>query len=254
MLRFQSDVARGFNRRKRYLGRMWQSRYRARIIDSQSCFCQAVSYVHLNPVAAGIADDPAACPHSGHREILGLRPPALIDSTEIRIGFEGDDVREGRRRYLEWVRAVAEARWVQQGIEELPWWEGASDIDEIAAPNTHPTAQTFDGRTLESDRVILELHEFVDLCGTASGHSLCRLSSSSRRPEVIRGRVELAAVAVGRYGFRSREIAALIGKHPSSMSRWLEIAYRSVATDPGFNNRIDGLDRAISSAARSRSQ
>ncbi len=40
MLRLQSDVARGFNKRRRYLGRLWQSRYRARIVDSQDYFRQ----------------------------------------------------------------------------------------------------------------------------------------------------------------------------------------------------------------------
>ena len=38
MLRLQSDVARAFNKRHGYLGRLWQSRYRARVIDSQDYF------------------------------------------------------------------------------------------------------------------------------------------------------------------------------------------------------------------------
>ena len=59
MLRLQSEVARAFNKRHRYLGRLWQSRYRARVIDSQDYFRQAVSYVHLNPVEAKIVADPA---------------------------------------------------------------------------------------------------------------------------------------------------------------------------------------------------
>ena len=38
MLRLQAGIARGFNKRRRYLGRLWQSRYRARIIDSTNYF------------------------------------------------------------------------------------------------------------------------------------------------------------------------------------------------------------------------
>ena len=43
MLRLQSAVARRFNKRHRYPGRLWQSRYRARVIDSQDYFRQAIS-------------------------------------------------------------------------------------------------------------------------------------------------------------------------------------------------------------------
>ena len=75
MQRLQSNVARKFNRRRKYLGRLWQSRYRARLIDSQDYFRQVVSYVHLNPVAAAIVDDPADYANSGHREIIGRCPP-----------------------------------------------------------------------------------------------------------------------------------------------------------------------------------
>ncbi len=62
-------VARGFNHRRGYLGRLWQSRYRARIIASQVYLRQLLSYVHLNPVAAEIVSDPANCPYGGYREI-----------------------------------------------------------------------------------------------------------------------------------------------------------------------------------------
>ena len=88
MLRLQSGIARGYNRRRRYLGRLWQSRYRARIINSQEYFRQVVSYVHLNPLAAGLVKDPADYPFSGHREILGLCQPRLVDIPAIRVGFE----------------------------------------------------------------------------------------------------------------------------------------------------------------------
>ena len=37
MARLQGKVAREHNRRRRYLGRLWQSRYKARIID---CRCR----------------------------------------------------------------------------------------------------------------------------------------------------------------------------------------------------------------------
>ena len=117
MARLQRRVARGFNRRRRYLGRLWRSRYRARVIDSEDYFRQVISYVHLNPVAAGIVNDPAEYPHSGHIEILGRREPRLIDVPAVLVGFDDDLGPDARERYLAWVRAVAEARWCVQVAE-----------------------------------------------------------------------------------------------------------------------------------------
>jgi REP element-mobilizing transposase RayT len=250
MLRCQADVARGFNRRRRFLGRLWQSRYRARIIDSQDYFRQVVSYVHLNPVAAGVVGDPCDYRNCGHGEILGRREPRLIDVAAVLRGFEGESGEGARQRYLEWVRAVAEARWFAEGVEKLPWWKEANDVDEIITPGRHPEARTFDGRALEDDRLALDLYAFASIFETLSGHAIAELASALRGPDLIRGRVELTTLGVGRYGLRARDIATLIGKHPSSVSRWLNLGRCWERKDSSFRDRLDLLDWQITAAAR----
>jgi len=249
MQRLQSNVARGFNRRQRYLGRLWQSRYRARIIDSQDYFRQVVSYVHLNPVAAGIIDDPVDYPNSGHREIIGHRPPRLIDVSSVLVGFDDGLGSAARERYLAWVRAVAEARWFAQGLEELPWWKGARDAGEIVEQETHPEAKTFNGQSLENNRPSVALADFVELFEQFSEHSIVDLSSPLKTPALVKGRVELTLLGVSRYGFRSSDLASLINKHPSSMTRWLNEGISREREDPTFRDRIRQLDQQISAAA-----
>ena len=58
----------GFNRRRRVRGAVWQSRYKAKLIEDQVYFDQLLAYIHLNPVRAGIVEDPAQYRWSGHRE------------------------------------------------------------------------------------------------------------------------------------------------------------------------------------------
>ena len=82
MARLQGRTARGFNRRHRYLGRLWQSRYKARVVDTERYFTQVISYVHLNPVAAGLVDDPVDHRWSGHRAFIGRGPALLVDVVE----------------------------------------------------------------------------------------------------------------------------------------------------------------------------
>ena len=226
MARLQRRVARGFNRRQQYLGRLWQSRYRARVIDSQEYFRQVVSYVHLNPVAAGITNDPAEYPHSGHSEIIGLREPHLIDVSAVLVGFGEGICPDARGGYLTWVRAVAEARWFAEGVENLPWWKGASDEGEIASLDRHPGATTFDDRILETAHRSLKLWDFVARFERHSDHSIEDLASPLRSRDLIHSRIELSMLAVARYGFQSRVIADLINKHPTSVTRWLNSGLR----------------------------
>ena len=248
MARLQGRVSRGFNKRRRYLGRLWQSRYKARLIDSQEYFLQVVSYFHLNPVAAGIVNDPAGYLQSGHREILGLRRPLLVDLPAVYAGYGSETAAEGRREYLKWVRAVAEARWFAKGPQKLPWWTGATDADEVVPLDQRSDAKTFDGLSLEENRPTLDLDDFLGHFELYSGHTLSALSSPHRSPTLIQGRVELTLLATDRYGFQSKVVAELLQKNRSSLTRWLNTGLRLQQEDPAFSDRINSLDHQIASA------
>lgn len=250
MLRLQAGIARGFNKRRRYLGRLWQSRYRARIIDSTDYFRQVVSYVHLNPVAAGLVSDPVDYVNSGHREIIGHRPARLVDIPSVLIEFEDEHGGGARENYFNWIRHVAEAKWFDQGLGELPWWKSARDKDEIAAVDEHPEAKTFDGRPLDDDRVTYCLDEFIEQFERYTGHEIQDLASPLKTSALVEGRIELTLLGVSRYGFRSSDLAALLDKHPSSMTRWLNEGLLLEREDPIFFRRINRLDQQISAAAR----
>jgi hypothetical protein len=250
MQKLQGKVARDFNRRRRFLGRLWQSRYRARLIDSQDYFRQVVSYVHLNPVAAAVVTDPSDYAHSGHREIIGRAPARLIDVPSVLLGFQEGIAGDARASYLDWVRAVAEVKWINQGLRELPWWKDARDLDEIVEPEVHPEATMFDGQSLEEDRPTTTLPELVTLFEHASGHSIARLTSPLRTSNLTDGRIELTLLAIVRFGHRSSELATILDKHRSSLTRWLNQGLKREKEDQEFRDRIDKLDLIISTAAR----
>lgn len=246
MARLQGTVSRRFNRRHGYLGRLWQSRYRARVISSDEYFRQVVAYVHLNPVAAGIVDDPAQFSFSGHRELLGLCRPHVIDRIAFYSEFGAADANHPADEYAFWVRSVAEARLADAEIEDLPWWEQARHVDQIADPRLHPDARTFDGRSLAEERRELTLDEFVVRFLEASGHRLADLSSRLRGESLIDGRVEMVTLALSRYGLGARELSALLSKHGATITRWLNKGLKRERDDHEFLQRLDDLDRTIS--------
>ena len=95
----------------------------------------------------------------------------------------------------------------------------------------------------------LEFGEFVARMEAVSGLSLEELSSRSRNSRIRRQRIEFATLAVGRYGLRVCDIAALVGKHPNSVTKWLNRGLRLERNDPEFRDRLDQLDAAISPEA-----
>lgn len=254
MARLQGSVSRGFNKRRRYLGRLWQSRYRARLVDSQDYFLQVVAYVHLNPVAARIVDDPLDYLQSGHREILSRCAPRLVDVRDTLVGFGCRTIREARKVYLGWVQAIANANGHETKLRDLPWWAGARHVDEIVGEGQNFDGETYDGLSLEDDRPTLEIDEFISRYEASSGRTIAGLSSRRRTEDLIRGRVELTLLAVGRYGFQSAVVAKLIEKDRSSLTRWLNLGLQLQRDDRVFRDQIDNLDRRIGQQASTMQQ
>jgi REP element-mobilizing transposase RayT len=69
----QWRFARQHNRRCRQLGPVWQGRYQVRMVSGDRYLLQLIAYIHLNPVSAGLAGDPAAYRWSGHRDGCQVR-------------------------------------------------------------------------------------------------------------------------------------------------------------------------------------
>jgi putative transposase len=76
MARLLSGYAAGFNRRHTRSGHLFQNRYKSIICEEDAYFKDLVSYIHLNPLRAGLVGDLAALgdyPWAGHAPLLGTR-------------------------------------------------------------------------------------------------------------------------------------------------------------------------------------
>jgi len=186
------------NQRPGLRGRMWQSRYKARIVTDATYFDQVVAYVHLNPVAAGLVNNPADYRWSGHRELTGQAEPELIDVRESLLAF-GSDLSSCREAYLRRARQIQDEKWFRQGVRKLPWWQPVAN-DEQTIEETHApeAAVRFDGARLslqEADRMELAslLKWFEDAHPSARGRLAAR--TQSRQDSHFRRLFALLAVA-----------------------------------------------------------
>jgi len=63
--------ARYYNAKRQSTGHLFQGRYKAVLIDADSYLLELVRYIHLNPVRAGMVENPEDYRWSGHRAYLG---------------------------------------------------------------------------------------------------------------------------------------------------------------------------------------
>jgi len=88
MHRLNGLYARRFNERHGYVGHLFEARYASIAIKSEAHFLDAIRYVVLNPVTAGLCDDPADWEWSSFRATAGLeRCPRFLAAARVRAHF-----------------------------------------------------------------------------------------------------------------------------------------------------------------------
>jgi putative transposase len=94
-----------FNRTHQRLGHVFQGRYKAILVEKDSYLLETARYVVLNPVRAGVVDDPGAWPWSSYTATIGeaLVPEWL--QTDWLLGQFGNRRRQAVAKYVEFVRA-----------------------------------------------------------------------------------------------------------------------------------------------------
>jgi len=69
---------RTFNLRHGRSGTLWEGRYRSTLIQAERYLLACMVYIDLNPVRAGMVQDPAEYPWSSHGSYIGRRPDRVI--------------------------------------------------------------------------------------------------------------------------------------------------------------------------------
>ncbi len=82
-----NGYTKAFNKRYKRSGTLFENRFQAIHIDKESYLIHLCRYIHLNPVKAGLAADPAAWPYSNYLEWIGERSGTLVDHEFIRDRF-----------------------------------------------------------------------------------------------------------------------------------------------------------------------
>jgi putative transposase len=240
MRTLQGTFSKAFNRRWERTGPLWQSRYQTRLVDSQRYFEQLVFYIHLNPVRAGLADDPADYVFSGHRELLGKVHDPIIDVDDALVAF-GNTTKVSRRAYLKRLNAALADEDRPEVSERLPWWtaerelrprSGRAYVDEL-------------GRSTGRERRPMEADDFIESVGACLGVTIEVIASSRKDPETNRLHQLVATLGIERWNQKAGKLGALLGRHPDVISRWVRTGANRRLKDVEYSQAVEELDRLL---------
>jgi putative transposase len=72
------SYVRYFNQRQARTGTLWEGRYRSTLVQADRYLLACMVYIDLNPVRAGLVNDPADYPWSSHGHYIGRRVDRLV--------------------------------------------------------------------------------------------------------------------------------------------------------------------------------
>ena len=232
----------GHNRRRIRRGPVWQTRYDAKLVQDQRYFDQLLAYIHLNPVAAGIVDDPASYLLSGHREVLGKAKHPLTAIDEALMGFGGTR-KSARAAYLRALNAARQDPWIGKSARGLAWWL-PSDDREIQPADDVPYVDVL-GRSTGLERPTIDPSHFLAIATQWLGIGLEEVSGRRRPETLVRRRELIAVLAVERYGISVKALAELLGRHRVTVSSWVSRGAWRRSADDAFREQLDALDRHL---------
>jgi REP element-mobilizing transposase RayT len=106
MQQFQSNYARGFNKRYGRREHLFGKRYFSLPVVDDAHLLELSRYVVLNPVRAGACKRAEDWPWSSHRAMVGLAPQPAFLTVDWLLSQFGSDVESARREYARFVSMV----------------------------------------------------------------------------------------------------------------------------------------------------
>ena len=197
--------ARRFQRDVPTTGHLFERRYHARMIDTDSYLLEVIRYIHLNPVNAGITRSAIDYAWSSHRGYLGL-PSAPWLTTAFALTLFNEDSERARASYAAFISAGEEealaAGRADETLDDRWAWRQAECVDSTS-----------------SNSALEDL--IVKVCA-AAGVAVPAVASPSRARSLSRLRAEIASAALHQGIATLRVIAIRMRRHPSSLTRLLQ--------------------------------
>lgn len=169
--RAATGYATRFNRRHDRVGHLFQNRFRSDLVKDSGHLRTLVRYVHANPLRAGLVhslDELASHPWTGHAELVGTSPVALVHRDEVLSWFGG------REALKQWMVDPSAAQRTALDFDELVEWVcGQLGLDSADVRRGRRRQPEIDARAIVAHLASAELGllacDIADALGADSG-------------------------------------------------------------------------------------
>ena len=194
-----SAYCQRFNRRHHRVGHVLQGRFGCRLVEDGAYARTVVRYLALNPVAAGRVANAEDWPWSSYRFVLGLADcPDFLSLQDTWRAFGTANCAVGRDRLRAFVAA---------GLQEVfpnPILHASTRLAEQLAGRLEPHQAT---------------REYVHAARHAARPTVGSLLDGCLNREALQ---DAAHVAFHQHAYTLAEIAAVVSRDPSVVSRWIQ--------------------------------
>jgi putative transposase len=108
------SYAQYFKSKYRHIGHFWQDRYKSILISKDDYLLACGSYVELNPVRAGVVEDPRDYRWSSYNVYAYGKKDTIVDEHPIYKELSRDEI-ERREKYREFVKGMIKERSAMKG-------------------------------------------------------------------------------------------------------------------------------------------
>src|SRR5208337_3659454 len=108
------SYAQYYKGKYKHIGHFWQDRYKSIIVSRDDYLLACGSYVELNPVRAGIVEDPMQFRWSSYGVYAYGKKDGLVDEHPIYLSLSAEEG-ERRKRYREFVRGMLKNKAAMKG-------------------------------------------------------------------------------------------------------------------------------------------
>ena len=232
-----------FNKRHHRSGHLFQNRYKSILCEEEPYFVKLVSYIHLNPLRAGLVDsleELGRYAWSGHKALMGVAEYPWQETEYVLQQF-GSTAGSARKAYLEFA-----LEQIQLGCQPELTGGGlvrsAGGWSEVLSMRKRGERQFSDERILGSGAFVEEVlgevgeaqkemmpvrmrhtdaHDLIERQCKARGLSPEALQGGSRSKAYSALRRELAVNFVIELGFSHADVARMLGISRAGVSQML---------------------------------
>jgi REP element-mobilizing transposase RayT len=210
--------ARWFNDRWGHCGHLFQGRFYSGFIEGEPQLLLALRYIHLNPIRAGLAADPAEHRWSSHRAYNGSELPPAFLTTQYLLSLLGRTPTAAREAYSHLVSS-------EVSLEDLR--------PEPAPAPPH----------LARDRVTFE--SILGLVAEEAGCSTAAILGDARDRHTSMARFAVVHLARELAGARLLDLARLLNRDPATL--YNGAARHTASRTAAWEDLIQGVRLSLSS-------